>query len=214
MKPGPNCETPPKFLMSSIESIIKLSGKKNLTQKITAKEIYSSLILIEQNPPKIILKMPNVNYKSGFKAMTKKFLSPQLKEHMFLQIHNILPTKDRLIKFKQEINPKCDQCDEQENLDHLFNCKVTKPAVKIVIRKISSIYGNTFIPTAQQIYLFDFPANPKESQNKAIFLAANLSLIVWKKRKKTNFTCYFINSIKILENELRKYDLYQKWFRS
>jgi exonuclease III len=210
--PGPNSETPPSFLMHSIELIKNMATKKILTQDITTKEIYMTLILQEQKIPKIILKSPNTNFKPGFKAMTKQFLSPFLKEHMFLQIHNVLPTKDRLIKCKQDINPKCENCSEIEDLKHLFCCKLTMPAVKIVQRKIFKIYKENFTPTAKQIYLFDFPANPPKSQNKAIFLAANLSLIVWKKRKKPNFIYHFINSLKKYENEIRKHQDFEKWF--
>lgn len=57
---------------------------------------------------------------------------------------------------------------------------------------------------AQQIYLFEFPDKPKKNQNQAIFLAENLRLIVWKKRKKQNFVYHFVNSLKNLENEIRK----------
>lgn len=212
LKPGPNCEILPKFLITTIASIKNLREKKELTQKITTQEIYNIFIFEEQKIPKIILKFPDTNFKPAFKAITKQFLSQHTKEHIFLQVHNVLPTKDRLNKCKIDINPKCDQCDELENIDHLFNCKVTKPAVKIIIRKISKIYQNTFIPTIRQIYLFDFPATTKKWQNEAIFLAANLSVIVWKKRKKPNFIYNFIQSLKKSESEIRKHPNFNKWF--
>lgn len=120
VKPGPNCERPLLFLTDSVECIKKLGKQKMLTQETATKEIYQILILEEQKTPKVIFKSLNINFKPGFKAITNEFLSPEIKEHIFLQIHNMLPTKDRLIKCKQDINPKCDQCDEPENLDHLF----------------------------------------------------------------------------------------------
>lgn len=83
VNPGPNCETPPSFLMPAIKSIKNLAEKKFLTQDTTTKDMYATLILHEQKTPKIILKFPHTNFKQGFKAIANKFLSPQMKEHMF-----------------------------------------------------------------------------------------------------------------------------------
>lgn len=212
VKKGPNCEKTPQFLANVVEIIKKLNKNRNITQIITSKEIYTLLTAEEQKIPKIILKYPNTNFKPGFLAITKPFLSPYLKEHLFLQIHNTLTTKDRLIKCKQDISPKCDQCNENENVEHLFECKTTKPAVNFIKRRISNYYHNNFTPTTQQIYLLDFPSNPKTSQNQAIFLAANLSLIVWKKRKKAKFMMHFMNSLKKSERNIEQHPNFQKWF--
>ena len=189
VRKSPNCENTPKILANVVERIKKLNEKRNITQIITSKEIYTLLIAEEQKIPKIFLKYPNTNFKPGFIATTKPYLSPYLKEHLLLQIHNALTTKDRLIKCKQDISPKCDQCNEIQNVNHLFECRITKPAVNFIKKIISNYYQQNFNPTTQQIYLLDFPSNPKTSQNQAIFLAANISLIVWKKGKKPILLC-------------------------
>jgi hypothetical protein len=131
---------------------------------------------------------------------------------LLLQIHNALTTKDRLIKCKQDISPKCDQCNEIENVNHLFECRITKPAVNFIKKIISNYYQQNFNPTTQQFYLLDFPSNPKTSQNQAIFLAANISLIVWKKRKKANFMMHFMNSLKKSERNIQQHPNFKTWF--
>ncbi len=211
-KKGPNCEKTPKFLKEAIEIIKKVNQTKEVTQILTSKDIYIILITEEQKVPKIILRNLDQNFESTFKALKKPFLTPHQKEHLFFQIHNILPTKDRLIKCNQDINPECDQCKKKENVKQLFECKRTKPALNYIKKRISESYQQPFIPTTKQIYLLDFPNTPKTSKNKAIFLAANLSQIVWKKRKKHDFMINFMNSLKNKENTLKNHSNFKEWF--
>jgi hypothetical protein len=76
VRKSPNCENTPKFLANVVERIKKLNEKRNITQIITSKEIYTLLIAERQKIPKIVLKYPNINFKPGFIAATKPFLSP------------------------------------------------------------------------------------------------------------------------------------------
>lgn len=212
IKIGPNSETTPDFLRDTIKTISILSETITLTQSTKTKEIYDVLISKEHKQPKIIIKNPGTNFKPAFKALNRKFLSPQQKEHLFLQIHNALPTKDRLIKCKKKISAKCDQCEGDEVLIHLYQCKRTQPAVKLIQRRISNIYDKQFYPSIKQLFLLDFPNTPKKTQNYAIFLAANLSLIVWKKRKKCNFMSIFISYLENAEKRIKQSIDYKYWF--
>ena len=103
---------------------------------------------------------------------------------MLLQIHNALTTKDRLIKCKQDISPKCDQCNEIENVNHLFECRITKPAVNFIKKRISNYYQQNFNPTTQQIYLLDFPSNQSESGN---ILSSKYKSNCLEKKKESQF---------------------------
>ena len=211
MTQEPHSETIPTFLQKPVKDILFLIKKMNLNLNTTTKEIYNVLNREIIKIPKIVTKNPNTDFNPIFKAITKPFLSEFHKEHLFLQAHNILPTKDRLLKCRRVVDPECESCNEPETLIHLFQCATTNPAIKIIQRKIAKLYNDSFIPNFKQILLFQFPP-PKKKQNFAIWLSANLSLIVWKKRKKTNFIKHFITSLKTKEDNLKTHPKYKKWF--
>lgn len=207
----PHCESTPKFLINIVQDIQYLNTKLALNSNTNTKELYKTLVQNVTKEPKIVTKNPNTNFKQSFTAITKPFLSEHLKEHLFQQIHNILPTKDRLLKCRRPVNPNCDNCEKNETLFHLFECETTKPATSFMQRKIANLYEGKFNPTIKEILLFQFPP-PTSKRNKAIWLSANLSLILWKKRKKPNFMNHFITSLKTKEENLRKHLYYEKWF--
>ena len=180
---GPNCENPPEFLKSIVKTIKFLNNHININPSLITKQIYVILLSQIKQTPKIITKNPNTNFKPIFQSINKPFLSNQIKEHMFKQIHNILPTKDRIRKCLRLIDVQCDNCNQEENLKHLFKCKKTEPATKFIMRRIENLYKDQYSPRIKDILLFNFP-KPEKSRNMAIWLSANFSLILWKKRKK------------------------------
>jgi hypothetical protein len=180
----------------TLKTIKILNGKINLSKTIKNKELYTELMIEKVQAPKVISKNPGTDFSLTFKAITNRILTPMQKEHIFYQIHNILPTKDRLIRCRQDIDPNCNQCGNPENLWHIFICPKTLPATKYVQRKIEKIYNYKFFPSVKEICLLQFPPNPKKSQREAIHVAANFTLTLWKTRKKPRFMEHFIPSFK------------------
>lgn len=207
----PHSENLPIFLKDIPNFIIKLSEHLDFNSDIKTKVIYKFLITEHTNKPKIVSKNPNTNFNNTFKATNKPFLNEFLKEHLFQQIHNILPTKDRLIKCRREVTPECNECSQNENLIHIFKCPKTNPVVKIIARRIEKIYNMNFKPSLKNLLLLDFPG-PEKKRNTAIFISANMSLIVWKKRKKPNFIKNFLASFQAKEEKCKHKEYFKKYF--
>ncbi len=208
----PRSENPPEFLKEPLNILQNLMDNMEVNETTTEKIIYTYLNKQCFKTPKIITKNPNTDFSNAFNALTKPFLSSQTKEHIFFVTHNILPTKDRQIKCRRVVNEKSDLCNLNEDLMHIFTCEKTLPATKFIQRKIAKLYKSTNLPSIKDICLFKFPPTPKATQNTAIWIAANFTILLWKTRKKANFMQHFINKFKSEENAIKHHKNYNTWF--
>ncbi|KAL2929656.1 hypothetical protein RDABS01_035066 [Bienertia sinuspersici] len=62
-----------------------------------------------------------------WKLLWKAQMSQRWRNFCWKLAHNVLPTRDNLVKRGMEVNQECGFCGEKETTDHLFiNCEVTK----------------------------------------------------------------------------------------
>jgi len=138
IKRSPHQVTTNQIFMKAI-SKIKFLHKENPStdwEIITTKAIYQLLIKKELISPKIIAKNPGYNFSLAFKNTKNKFISPTIKEHALLTIHNILTTQDRLQRCNYQNDGSCLFCQQRETISHLRSCRESTPAVKWLKRKI------------------------------------------------------------------------------
>ena len=145
----------PSFLSNQLETIKTLIKKKILVPGlIKTQDIYKYLLKDQIKIPKILIK--NENSQGLLKTFNflhrSKMVKHRTLEHCFFQLHNILTTKDRLLKCNQTKSEKCEYCDEKENLQHVFTCtKSNIPLQKLneILLKIDENLNTTQINFVQ-----------------------------------------------------------------
>ena len=72
--------------------------------------------------------------------LNRTVINSQVRDIMFLVIHNILPTRDRLYRLNQCRDDQCEQGDGVEDVEHLFtSCVRTQVAWAWCRRKIMNL---------------------------------------------------------------------------
>lgn len=142
-KPEPNrpyCESTPKIFVDAISNFKKVIETDPTVDpiKLKPKYLYTKLAICETEKPKALEKNPNITQESCKNLKSLK-CEPRIKQHMFNQINNILPTKERLHRCKQINSPTCNFCPATENTLHVFQCPKNQKAVDWLIAEIKNI---------------------------------------------------------------------------
>ena len=108
----------------------------NHLNKIPAKDIYADFTSTFP-PPKVIYKYENMPWEEIWGRLNKPVLSSHERDVMFILIHNIIPTRERLFRLNQCRSDQCDKGDGVEDVEHLFTgCVRTQVAWAWCRRKI------------------------------------------------------------------------------
>ena len=86
---------------------------------IPAKKIYEDYTSTFP-PPKVIYKYENLPWDSIWEKLNHPVLTSKVRDIMFLIIHNILPTMDRLHRMNIRDTAMCKKEDGNEDVEHLF----------------------------------------------------------------------------------------------
>ena len=183
-------------ILDRIKHIYSTTPLNNKT--ITSKFLYQMIAEFYTMPPKILTKFPLTNSKHSFKNIDSPFLRPQAKEHIFLMRHDILTTKERLLKCRQIESAKCHYCNNTETLLHIPNCPVSQPSIKWLLRVLSKMDDNFNILPTINILSLNFKLKNKKKHKTAIYITSEFLLALWKSRKKKlqNILSYVHSNVK------------------
>ena len=135
-------------------------------------DLYWILVKKYWKKPKIIEKEPEKNFKTIFKNLERNKLKPNIKEHMILYTHNILPTKERLKKTGRLKNQNCRFCNKAETKTHITNCNIFEPAKKWILGKIRNLEP-TISATDEEMLNLEFEPTSEKKRNSMIYLISN-----------------------------------------
>ena len=100
-------------------------------------------------PPKVINKYEDLPWNDIWKRLNFTVLDSTLRDLMFMLIHNILPTRDRLAGLGRCADSVCREGDGTENVEQLFSgCSRTQVAWAWARRKVQHLRGYPFITLA------------------------------------------------------------------
>ena len=142
----------------------------------------------EYRPCRIESKFPEVDWVNTWSLAVTPGLSSDLTSFLWLMIHHLLPTRERLHRMNMPgtNSPICDLCDLQavDNLEHaLLQCPSSRPSATLLYSAVQSI-----LPDIQlsQVLLLDFRADCEYNLPLTFLIGSVLSLIwVSRKNKKT-----------------------------
>ena len=120
------------FLESHALEIINIERLNS----VPAKKIYEDFTSSFPHP-KVIYKYENLPWNDIWVRLNHPVLTSKMRDIMFLVIHNILPTRDRLHRLNMSDNAMCKKEDGLEDVEHLFTgCLRTQVAWAWTRRKI------------------------------------------------------------------------------
>ena len=87
--------------------------------RVTAKELYDSFTS-SLPPPKVVFKY-EVDWQLVWERLDYSVLDPLGREFIFMIVHNIVPTRERLyMKMHMVDSPNCVLCNVREDITHMF----------------------------------------------------------------------------------------------
>jgi hypothetical protein len=118
--------------------------------------------------------------------MLNPVLCPLAREHVFFTLNNLLPTRDRLLRFNRIPPPGtdiCIKCQEAPKDDyHVFLCEKSQAAVARMRRKLIKLASSLESLAKQDIFFLEFKLQHRKRHNTAVWLAANFSETLFKTR--------------------------------
>ena len=150
---------------------------------VPCKEIYADFTS-SFPPPKIVYKFDNLPWDEIWGRLNLPVLVSEVRDLMFMLIHNILPTRDRLARLRRRQDALCSAEDGIESAEHLFTaCTRTQVAWAWARRKIihlmpvSNIYPSDF-------ELIHLAFEPNTMEKEIVWLISHYCWYVWDQKKK------------------------------
>ena len=203
LRPGAHSETIPKFYQV-FKNLITEALREGIVsphqlEKVRVKEVYRELTNTLP-PPKVIYKY-DLPWATVWENIHHPVLDVKQRELMFLLVHNILPSRQRLFRLNQVQDDNCLEGDGQETLEHLFcQCRRTQVAWAWMRRKIinwcPSHHGLSDFEMINLVTL------EKQKVLDIIWLVANYVSYVWSKKCENNNSNIDLDKfIVVLRNE-------------
>ena len=114
---------------------IKVNNRVVNLDKVTSKQIYSTLIMQNkfETPTSIntwLDRFPfleNINWRDIYELPYKTVAEPYLQSYQYKIVNRILNCNEQLNKWKIKNGPECDSCGEIDTIEHrLYNCRESR----------------------------------------------------------------------------------------
>ena len=123
MQPGAHAENVPEYFQHLQKLFLQAHALEIINVErlnaVPAKKIYEDFTS-SFPPPKVIYKFECLPWNDIWERLNHPVLTSKVRDIMFLVIHNILPTRDRLHRLNMSENNKCKKEDGVEDVEHLF----------------------------------------------------------------------------------------------
>ena len=124
--------------------------------------------------PKIFTDNIIPNPKVSLSYLSSPILSPPTREHLFLTLHNLLLTRVRKKRLKIDTDDNCAHCKQApEDIQHIFHCPASQPAVNWMRRKIDGIAPELAKENHFSIFTLNFSIVDSNRKFSVIWLVAN-----------------------------------------
>ena len=183
----PYSETTPKIFIEPIANLksIYLKDPSIDINKLKPKDLYYLMLLPEAEKPKALIKKQNITKESCINLKSLK-CNPRIKQHIFHQINDILPTNERLHKCKQTNSPICNRCPMTDNILHLYQCPPNQKAMDWLAAEFKKIELSLNQIPLKHITVLSFKLTPgigtRRKTRALTELVAHFSYALWKSR--------------------------------
>ena len=169
---------------------------------ISAKQIYEEFTSTFP-PPKVIYRHADLPWEDIWRRLNRPVIDSPVKDILFMVIHNVLPTRDRLFRLRKCDNSQCTAGDGEEDVEHLFtSCSRTQVAWAWARRKIMNLM------TLQDGYPSNFEllhlAYETMMDDEVLWIVAQYCTYVWNIKVKTSHN-YMVDVDKLRRTMILKY---------
>jgi hypothetical protein len=187
LRPGPHSERVPKFYRQ-FRRLMTEVFKEGLVDpyqldKVKVKDIYNEYTSTLP-PPKVIYKY-DLPWDCIWENINHPVLEVNQREIMFMLVHNILPTRERLLRLNQAVDDECVEGDGRETMEHLFcRCRRTQVAWAWMRRKVINKYpGYQGLSDFEMINLVTLS---KDNTVDYVWLVTHFVCYVWARKIENN----------------------------
>ena len=169
-----------------ISDLLSASSLSTITNKMIYKELSSF------PTPKVEIGS-TVDYKLVWRRPENPGLDPEVRNVMFLLIHNKLPVSERLFRIGVKVDPYCSHCPgaEVDDLEHFFSsCERTRQCWSWVRLKIAGLCGQGLRCSNWELLNFVLPQT--QFEQGVLWLIGNYVSYAWEQ-------CHVRNSRVVLE---------------
>ena len=190
---------------------IKSAIRKNLAiESMSSKEWYEfilSSLLKEPDQDSLLpcrteLMHPSNDWDKTWSLARLKGLSSESTTFLWLMLHRLLPTRDRLHRILPTVpNATCQECDEQDSLRHaLTECRATRPVFDWMMNALAQFDSSL---TADKMLLLNIEQDHilPYSHLPLVWFIAEVWRRVWKLRR-DNKQCHLFRIRAEIESEI------------
>ena len=187
---------------------IKVNNRVTNLEKVTSKQIYSTLMQDKFEPPTSINTwldrfpfLENIDWKDIFELPYKIVSEPYLQSYQYKIVNRILNCNERLNKWKIKYGPECDSCGEIDTIEHrLYTCRESQKIWEGIYKWIDENFDIKITFTICEI-LFGIPANDDVFIQLFNFI---ILIVKWfiNKKKEQNKTLYVLEALILLKNKI------------
>jgi hypothetical protein len=165
--------------------------------------------------PKIFTDNIIPNPKVSLSYLSSPILSPPTREHLFFTLHNLLLTRVRKKRLKIDTDDNCTHCKQApEDIQHIFLCPASQPAVNWMRRKIDGIAPELAKENHFSNFTLNFSIVDSNRKFSVIWLIANFINAIWHLRIEPtdNIIARVLADMKPKIENLKKTQLYSNCF--
>ena len=196
---GAHSERVPKYyrhfrrLMEEIFMLDEVDPQR--LEMIKVKEVYKQFTSTLP-PPKVVYKH-NLPWQKVWDRINHPVLEVKEREMMFLLVHNILPTRERLLRLNQADTDQCLDGDGVETVEHLFcTCRRSQVAWSWMRRKVLNRYPELGgLSNFELLHLLSLDTS--DCPLDLIWLVTHFVTYVWERRV-ANPASYYIDLDKFI----------------
>ena len=209
LRPGPHSERVPVYYVhfrrlfeeAVLNSSVDVANLGGAQTKLIYRGFTETL-----PPPKIVYKY-DLPWDTVWSRINHPVLSLYQRELLFMLVHNILPTRERLHRLNQADNNLCIEGDGVETVEHLFcSCRRVQVAWAWMRRKIQ--YNGLALPGMSDFDLIHMLSGVPGRSVDLVWLISSYVEFVW--REKTKKEVYFIDADKLRIYIQEQFDVNQK----
>ena len=169
---------------------------------VTAKQIYEDFTSTFP-PPKVIYRYSDLPWEDIWRRLNRPVIDSPVKDILFMVIHNVLPTRDRLYKLRKCNSSQCTAGDGEEDVEHLFtSCIRTQVAWAWARRKIMNLmtFNDGFPSNFELLHL----AYETMMEDEVLWIIAQYCYYVWGIKQQTSHN-YVVDVDKLRRHLMQKY---------
>ena len=185
----PHSVNMPGFYKNSLETFRKVVDTSTDLGSLTTKKIYLSLLSKNMVVPRVVGKIPSIDFSQVWPNVQHRFVDPAYRDVAWRVAHQVLPVGVYLYEKNISKINQCFFCNNVESLVHLFVfCKTVLPFWKY-LENVMLQYSGQYVKIKASTIIFNvFQKSKNEENNLVLLYSVSLGkYCIWVLRNQAKF---------------------------